>query len=256
MTSTMRLAMVPLNVSQLPAAQALCDAYAREWPEQSTLKPAAAAPDGTGVTLDGAKFAALISLNTAPIPASDLEPTYRAALHWPEAKQSIEGHVAHLVVTVISDELGAIDVMLELTRVVGACLLTSEAAGVFWGGGSLVNGVDAFLDDAREMSREYLPLYLWVRFGLMRDKNNTATLYTLGMDQFDLMEVEFVRSKLDLETLTDRAFNVAHHLLDNGAVLSDRDTIGLTPSERFLVRHRPSVVDPDRTVYSLAPARK
>ncbi|MEZ4370051.1 MAG: DUF4261 domain-containing protein [Polyangiaceae bacterium] len=256
MTSTMRLAMVPLRVSQLPDAQALCDAYAREWPDQVTPEPAAAAPDGSGATLEGAKFAALISLNAAPIPASDLEPAYRAALHWPEAKQSIEGHVAHLVVTVISDELDAVDVMLELTRIVGACLLTSEAAGVYWGGGSLVNGVEAFLDDAREMSREYLPLYLWVRFGLMRDKHNTATLYTLGMDQFDLMEVEFVRSKLDLETLTDRAFNGAHHLLDNGPILADRDTIGLTPTERFLVRHVTSVVDPERTVYSLTPARK
>ncbi|MGE3675762.1 MAG: DUF4261 domain-containing protein [Polyangiaceae bacterium] len=256
MTSTMRLAMVPLKVSQLPAAQALCDAYAREWPASGQLKPGEAAPDGSAVTLEGTQFAALISLTDAPIPASDLEPAYRAALHWPEAKQSIEGHVAHLVVTVISDELDAIDVMLELTRIVGACLLTSEAAGVYWGGGSLVNGVEAFLDDAREMSREYLPLYLWVRFGLMRDKHNTATLYTLGMDQFDLMEVEFVRSKLDLETLTDRAFNVAHHLLDNGPILGDRDTIGLTPTERFLVRHVTSVVDPERTVYSLSPARR
>lgn len=256
MTSTMRLAMLPLKVSRLPAAQAVCDAYAGEWPDLGKLEPAASAPDGTGVTLEGTKFAALVSLIDAPIPATDLEPAYRAALHWPEAKQSIEGHVAHLVVTVISDELDAIDVMLELTRIVSACLLTSDAAGVYWGGGSLVNGVEAFLDDAREMSREYLPLYLWVRFGLMRDKHNTATLYTLGMDQFDLMEVEFPRSKLDLETLTDRAFNVAHHLLDQGAVLSDRDTIGLTPSERFLVRHVTSVVDPERTVYSLTPARR
>lgn len=254
MNTRTRRAMVALKVGKLPPGEELQRAYRDAWPEQDQLEPSG---DGTAskIALATAQASFGVELAPAPIPWADLEPAIRAALHWPEAEESLKPHVAHLVVTAQSDEQDAVDLMLSLTRMVAACLLTSEAAGVFWGG-SLVNSAEAFLDDAGEMSREYLPLYLWVRFGLMRDKDKTVTLYTLGLDQLDLMEVEFPRSRLDLETLVDRAFNVAHHLLDHGAVLSDRDTIGLTPRERFLVRHVTSVVDPERTVYSLSPARR
>ena len=177
--------MVALKVGKLPPGEELQRAYRDAWPEQDQLEPSG---DGTAskIALATAQASFGVELAPAPIPWADLEPAIRAALHWPEAEESLKPHVAHLVVTAQSDEQDAVDLMLSLTRMVAACLLTSEAAGVFWGGGSLVNSAEAFLDDAGEMSREYLPLYLWVRFGLMRDKDKTVTLYTLGLDQLDL----------------------------------------------------------------------
>lgn len=256
MAPNVRVAIVALRASSLPSPEELCRAFQQEWPDEAQPSLGQAASDGAVVALELANTSLSATLVDAPVPWPELEPMCRAALHWPEAEASLKEHVAHLLVSASSGEQDPIGLMLSLTRMVAACALTTQPAGIYWGGGSVVNSVDSFLDDVREMSREYLPLHQWLRFGLKRDRGNSVTLWTLGMDQLGFMEVEFPRSRLDVETLVERAFDVAHHLLDNGPVLQDHDTIGLTPHDRFLVRHNPSQVDPARQVYSLSKAKR
>ncbi len=250
--------MLPLLEAHAPSGAELGRAYRGEWPDAPELIPIACEDTGT-LAFELAGTSVHVALVGSVIPWSDLEPACAAAYHWPEAKATLEPHVAHWIITASSEAADPIDVMLALTRVVAAALLSSRPAGVYWGAASLVNSGEAFLEEAREMSREYLPLYLWVRFGLVRNrgkKGDTFTLYTQGVDQFDSMEVEFPQSTLDPEALIDRAFNVVHHLLDHGPVLKDGDTIGLTTHERFLVSHQASIIDPTRSVYALSRARR
>ena len=107
------------------------------------------------------------------------------------------------------------------------------------------------MGEAEGATREMLPLYLWVRFSITQEKDQTFTLCTTGLGDLELMEVEFPHVALDAQTLMDRAFNIAHYLLDHGAVLADGHTIGISADEKFTVNHAPSLRDAGSIVYRL-----
>jgi hypothetical protein len=192
-----------------------------------------------------------LSLMPGPIPWGDLEGPARAAWHWPEARERLEAHQAHVIVVVRAPGMNRITSGLLLTRVVAAVAATTVASGIYWGEGPVVNAPDDFIEEARRTSLERLPLYLWLNFHLERQRDGSFTLYTSGMRTFGFMELEMVASREKPATLVDRAFNFAHYLLDHGPVLKDGDTIGLSAHERLLIRHLPSVVDPSRKVYRI-----
>ena len=76
-------------------------------------------------------------------------------------------------------------------------------------------------------------------------------LYTLGMSQFGLMDIEVDRCKMDLEDLFEFVSNIAHYLIQSGPVIEDGNTVGGSADERILVRHRASMIDADRQVYRI-----
>ncbi len=243
-----RLAMVALNDAVLPDPNGVRRTFQDGWPDDPSL--AASQEEAEAFSLDGSDVSYIVALVRAPIPWSDLEGPCETAWHWPEARAELEQHNAHLIVTASSARLDAIDLMLGLTRTVAAVALCSAAAGVYWGGGTQVHPMDDFVEQSQQMSREYLPLFLWLRFGLASEEDGTSSLFTTGLAELELMEIEFPHSSLDPETLIDRAYNFAHYLLDNGPILEDGNTIGGTPEEKFRVRHVPSMWEAERSVYS------
>lgn len=110
---------------------------------------------------------------------------------------------------------------------------------------------EQILDDAKTMSRDRLPLYSWIGFRGHCESDGTTTLFTEGMAAFGFMEIEIVKSHHNSELLIDRAFNMAHYVMDSGPVLKDGDTFGLSAEEMIKIRHSPSIWDKSRTVYRL-----
>jgi hypothetical protein len=76
-------------------------------------------------------------------------------------------------------------------------------------------------------------------------------MYTLGMRQFGLMEIEVDRSDKSVQELFEFIANIAHYLIQSGPVIADGNTVGGTPEQRILVHHRPSMVDKNRKVYKI-----
>ncbi len=247
----LRMAMVALREPRLPDPQALTALHAEHWPDVAALVSEHTDPS-TGVIsfrTAGAHFA--LALMPSPIPWSELSGPAESAWHWPEAAARLKRHQAHLIVTASSSTLDAIDLMLALTRVVAVAALSTPAAGIYWAGARQVHDVSAFVDEADTASREQLPLYLWLRFGLLGEDDGSTTLHTTGLAELEHMELEFPHSAFDPQTLVDRAFNIAHYLLDHGPVLAHGHTIGISAAERLNISHAPSMFDPARQVYSL-----
>ncbi len=241
------LAMVALDRARALPEGVLLAFLQDNWKELPRAKEVQQEGDTLSFELDGAVVT--LTLVRGPIPWGDLERPARAAWHWPEAVERLRAHQAHVLVAVLAPEQDRIATRLLLTRVVAAVAATTEAAGVYWGEGPVVNAPDDFVEEAKRTSRERLPLYLWLAFHLTRNPDGTFTLATSGMKAFGFMEMEVVASREKAATLVDRAFNFTHYLLDHGPVLKDGDTIGLSADERLRIRHVPSVVDPSREVY-------
>lgn len=126
-----------------------------------------------------------------------------------------------------------------------------DGLGVYWGNASVSNSRGVFEDFCSEMSEEHLPLPVWLRFQVVQAENGEFGIYTLGMREFDLMDIEVDHCQLDLQELFEFVCNIAHYLIQSGPVIQDGNTVGGTAEERILVRHLPSMIDPDRQVYKI-----
>jgi hypothetical protein len=181
-----------------------------------------------------------VSSMERPIAWGDLEAPCASSFMWPDARAVLKQHNAHLLVSISDPEADAIDRSLQLTQVIAALTEEVEAAGIFWGAGGVVQSPEIFRENAQGATRELLPLYLWISFRVGRNKDNSWWGYTIGLQAFDHLELEVVRSGYSPEDLVDRLFNCAHYLLDHGPVLKDGDTFGLSAEEKIEVRHLPS----------------
>ena len=53
--------------------------------------------------------------------------------------------------------------------------------GIYWGAGTLVHSPEQFIEDAAQMTRDELPLNLWVDFRPQRNPDQTLGIFTTGM---------------------------------------------------------------------------
>jgi hypothetical protein len=85
----------------------------------------------------------------------------------------------------------------------------------------------------------------------VRTANDEIGLYTVGMRQFGLMDIEVDRCKMNAQDLHEFVSNIAQYLIQSGPVIEDGNTVGGSEDERILVHHRPSMIDPQRRVYKI-----
>jgi hypothetical protein len=243
--------MLALRESRLPTASDVCRAYAQSFPDATALVADAGSAEGDALAFRTPTCSFEVALVRAPIPWSELEGPCAAAWYWPEARSTLKAQRGHLLIAASSDTQDVIGLMLALTRVIAAVAQCAPALGVYLSGAAQVHKVEDFVSEAEGASKELLPLYLWVRFSISEEGDQSLTLCTTGLAQLEVMELEFPHARLDAQTLMDRAFNIAHYLLDHGAVLESGHTIGISAEEKFQVRHAPSLRDASRRVYEL-----
>src|SRR5687767_13679688 len=125
----------------------------------------------------------IMGLMPAPIPWSDLEGPCATSWLWKDAAKVLKGHTNHLVLTV-SSESGPVQRAALLSMVTAAILKTCpQAVGVFWGLSSLVLSPQLFCEFAEEMLPDGLPLYIWVDFRVIKNKQGRIAGFTQGMEQ-------------------------------------------------------------------------
>ena len=96
-----------------------------------------------------------------------------------------------------------------------------------------------------------MPVPMWLRFQPVRASDDEVGVYTIGMRQFGLMDIEVDRCKMNPQELIEFVSNIASYLIQSGPVIEDGNTVGGDENERILVRHRPSMIDPTRLVYKI-----
>lgn len=242
------LAMVTLSEPWLPSIQQLEQRLKGQEIAQSRFSNFSV--EGSTIGFDvGSGFGA-IALVPVPLPKEELEQACAMSVAWPEALEVLADHKAHLICTVAGPVTKKAAAMF-LTALVAAIGTESPATGVYWGGATLVHSPEMFVGEAESMSDEVLPLYLWIQFPLIQSAEKTS-LRTEGMASLGFMEIEIVNSSKSPEDVISFAYNICHYLLDNGPVLKDGETIGMSETEKIRVSHRTSILNPHETVYNLA----
>jgi hypothetical protein len=245
--NVLSVAMVALRQASMPVVGEVASAYQKLWKETTAEEMG----DDSTFSFDTEEGRIICGLIPARIPWEELEGPCETSPFWENATKEMKEHKAHLIVTASPREEDSVAGARLLTKAVAAVLKTNGVIGVYWGAGTLVNSSETFLEHSAQMSAECLPLYLWIDFRVVPDEENTLTLFTTGMEALGFMEIEMVQSQAEPEEAVDLAFNFAHYLLENGPVLKDGDSIGMSETQHVQIQHMPSIFDVRGTVYRL-----
>lgn len=199
---------------------------------------------------DGEEFGLLAHL-PAPIPNQEAEAHADANIFWPDGRHEAGQHRSHVIVTTLgSKNLRPVQSAISVTQLALLALKLFDGIGVYWGNAQVCNSRSAFEGFCEDLSEEKLPIPMWLRFQLFQS-NDGFGMYTLGMQQFDLMDIEVDLSPMEFEELFEFIADIAHYLIQQGPVIADGDTVGQKENQRIVVRHQPSMLDDSRTVYKL-----
>ncbi len=182
------LAMVALNTPLMPRAGG-CLAGLRAVPDINLDLGSLKESEGKIVFGLGKDHAAA-ALMPAAIPWSALEGPCATAWWWPEASEKMKDHASHILVVLAGESGNLVQRHVTLTHLTAAVAAHTDAAGIYWGGGTLVHEPQAFIEQARELSPDNLPWPLWIDFRVEGNEDGSCRLFTTGMKAFDKPEIE------------------------------------------------------------------
>ncbi len=243
------LALIALDQPMLPEFDEVAGELSRFFADAPPLTAAGQTENLLTCLLGQQTVAA--TLVPAPIPWSQLEGPCATAWYWPDAAGALRDHQAHLLVTLLDEGGRAVDKCSYLTQFVSALASASPAIGVFWGPGRLVHQPRAFVDQAKQMSHENLPLYLWIDFRIEQIADQSLRMFTTGLKALGQLELEVPLYHGTPQQLLEFVYNVAHYLLDKKKQVHEGETIGLTDEVKATVKFGKSMLDDAADVLQL-----
>jgi uncharacterized protein DUF4261 len=184
-----------------------------------------------------------LAVMPAPYPASDLEGPMATSWMWPPEPpiENLKRHRSHLLVTMTGGNADPVRRRLILTAVTALAAKQPGVMAVYWGDATLVIYPPVFVAMAEKIdSPEAPPLYLWVDQRVFRNEDGTIGLFTTGLAPLGHMEIEIPRIDMEPGELREWLLNIMYYLIENGPVLKDGETIGMSAEHHIRIRHCPS----------------
>jgi uncharacterized protein DUF4261 len=142
---------------------------------------------------------------------------------------------------------------LRLTAITALAATQSGVLAVYWGDASLVIFPALFVSMAELITPQSPPLYLWVDLRAFRNDHGTTGLFTNGLAPLGHMEIEIARIEMEIGELREWLLEIMCYLLENGPVLLDGQTIGMSAEQQIHIRHCPSIFGHAGQVIRLEP---
>jgi len=243
------IAMVALNTPLLPSPAALIQSF-RAVSGISVDLTSLQAKEGNIVFGIGNDNAA-IALMRRPISWSKLEGPCATAWWWPEATEKMKRHGSHVLVALVGGSGNLIQRCITLTHLVAAVAAPTDAAGIYWGGGTLVHDPLVFIEQAKDISLGNLPLHLWIDFRVEQNQDGSCRLFTTGMSVFDHLEIEIPHSTRPAAEVLSLAHAIADYVIMSEKTIREGETIGRSEAEKVRVNYAPSMWDANTTVMRL-----
>jgi hypothetical protein len=241
-----------LDRPRLPDPERMARHLSRTWPDLPEMMSVEEQP---GKLLRFTLAGVQVSFGVAdhPLPWSQLQPACRHSLYWKDAAAKLKEHGAHLLVWLGAHRGDAIARHLMLTQVIAAALKAagSDALAVYREQADLVVSPEMFLNNSADMSREQLPLDLWIGFELGAGPDRTLQLHTNGMAVFGHQEFEIRSTRAAPDDAVGRVLTLAQYVLDNGPILRDGETVDAGDDGKIVVRHQPSAFHKGRSAIVL-----
>jgi Domain of unknown function (DUF4261) len=169
----------------------------------------------------------------APYPP--LNSVAQFAYWWPNAATEAARSTSHVLVVCNWPKYSRLDAHVRHLILVRELVEQLPVIGVLWG--SALVQADKFKSEFAHMQKDnVVPFSLWVLIQFAKQPNGNTLISTLGMRDFEQMEIE-TESALPLDQTFDLVRKFGCYILANGPVVKDGETMGLTAEQRITVRH-------------------
>jgi hypothetical protein len=235
------VAMVALNSPRLPESARILASLRERCPD--CPPPSDLTQKDNNLVFHMGDSMAAVSLIPAPIPWSDLEGPCATAWWWPEATERMKAHNSHVIVALMGGSGSPVERHILLSHLVSAVAANADAAGIYWGAGTIVHDPTAFQEQSAELSPDNMAPHLWVDMRLEQNGDGSFRYFTTGMESFGCLEIEIDRSRRPPQEILDFCYGIVSYVLTRGATIGDGETVGRSAEEKIKVRHKPSMWD-------------
>jgi hypothetical protein len=243
------LAMVALNTPLMPSPVVLTEGF-KALSGISVDLSSLQARQGN-VVFDIGDDRAAFAFMPAPIPWPNLKGPCAAAWWWPDAAEKMMNHASHILVALVGGKGNIIQRCIALTHLTAAVAAHTDAAGIYWGGGTLVHDPHAFVEHAKSISFSNLPLPLWIDFRVEQNDDDSYRLFTTGMKVFGHKEIEIWHCTKPPAEILGFAHSIADYVIMSDKTIREGETIGRSETEKVQVTYAPSMWNSDTAVMLL-----
>lgn len=167
----------------------------------------------------------------------DLSNQARFAHWWPDALKDIARGKAHLTVASRWSKSSRLDAHLRHMMLIRELVEQLPVIGIVWG--SVLTPAENFKGEFQVAMSRKVPTLLWVLIQYTKQPNGNVLMSTVGMRDFDHMEIE-TESSLPMQESYDIVRNLATTIIGQNKPIPDGDTVGGSQEQRIKVRHKRS----------------
>ncbi|MCC6412813.1 MAG: DUF4261 domain-containing protein [Saprospiraceae bacterium] len=202
------------------------------WAINPTYEPGTAT-SSVALVIDG--YTVVLSPIPLPVPEKEIRETAEYNYLWSNGADEALRHRGHVIVSLLGAGKNPVEENLLFSKVVAAVLSSSPSAiGVYMGGRTLLMKKSFYLNNMKSVSKENLPLFNWIYFG-MRQEDKKYSMYTYGLADFGKLEVEILRSSQDFQELQQMLYGIVHYVLSYDATLNHGETIGMSATQKLKI---------------------
>jgi hypothetical protein len=184
---------------------------------------------------DGLRIAVMFM--ATPLPRNSWEWPVKLARQWPEAQSAMERGKGHVVIGAVQAVEGH-EAVLKLAR---AVTIVSEAIArflkldaVLFTSADRLSDHEGLLAGAREVAAGDVAVDLWTTLQFRPGtRDGEIGVLSYGLTPFVGREVELAPVIMPFEAVAERMWGLCGYLLENGPVIKNGDTLGLSESERI-----------------------
>ena len=187
--------------------------------------------DGVAIAFDVDGMLVTVGLMEIKVPDGEAE--YWANSNFMTREKSIaaaQNHNAHLIVAVLGHDADPLKAGELFAKVAAACLKAPNALGIYDCG--TVWLPEDFIRSAMIMKEGEFPLTALVFVGLYQDEKGVSS-WTNGLNSFGKDELEIINSSQSPAEVYDMMLNISSYLIQEGAVLRNGETIGLSAEQKL-----------------------
>jgi hypothetical protein len=187
------LAFILLADTAMPSTRGIIAEIAESFPEADVLTGDEAHDQSN--LLVGGDWSCHLTFIDAPYPLAEAMPLAQLAWGWPGAKEAVQSHRGHIVVSSMHPE--PLKSHLMLTHLVAALLRRTNALGVIWSQTEKLTRTEEFLRATEEsVARGEVPALLWANVALESGTNdkgeNVALVRSVGAAGYVGLEYEAI----------------------------------------------------------------
>ena len=180
------------------------------------------------ITYQGAMLA--ISLMPGPIPDGEAENAAAMNFMWPDGKEKVKQHKAHILIAQLGRELPPMESGVMLVKAVVSACKQEGVLGIYTG--DVVLEPTYYLAFAQALNEDAFPITNLVWVGLHNNEKGLCG-YTAGMRNFGYDEMEVLNSSVEPMELLDFLSSIANYVITEDVILQDGETIGFTGDQQL-----------------------